>query len=65
MRSSPCVARLPIASTLRTGVSVFTYDGRVIFGVTGDYTAAADIDVLADGIERALVELVTLAGRDG
>lgn len=56
---------VPIASTLRTGVSIFTYGGQVTFGVTGDYGAAADIDVLADGIEQALAELVTLAGRDG
>lgn len=55
---------VPIASTLRTGVSIFTYGGQVVFGVTGDYAAAADIDVLADGIEHALAELVTLAGAD-
>jgi len=56
---------VPIASTLRTGVSILTYGDQVVFGVTGDYAAAADIDVLADGIDHALAELVTLAGHPG
>ena len=28
---------VPIATTLRTGVAIFTYCGQVTFGVTGDY----------------------------
>ena len=43
---------VPIATTLRTGVSIFTYCGNVTFGITGDFAANPDLDVLADGIER-------------
>ncbi|HTI22764.1 MAG TPA: wax ester/triacylglycerol synthase family O-acyltransferase [Kutzneria sp.] len=53
---------VPIASTVRCGVSIFTYLGEVTFGVTGDYDASADIDVLARGIEDSLRDLVACAG---
>jgi WS/DGAT/MGAT family acyltransferase len=49
---------VPIATTLRTGVSVFTYCGQVTFGVTGDYTTTPDIGVLASGIEDGIAELL-------
>jgi WS/DGAT/MGAT family acyltransferase len=53
---------VPIASTVRCGVSIFTYLDEVTFGVTGDYDAAADIDVLARGIEDSLRDLVSCTG---
>ena len=49
---------VPIATTVRTAVSIFTYCGQVTFGITGDFTAAPDIDVLARGIEDDLAELL-------
>jgi diacylglycerol O-acyltransferase len=49
---------VPIATTLRTGVSIFTYCGQVTFGVTGDYTTTPDIGVLASGIEDGIAELL-------
>ncbi len=52
---------VPIATTLRTGVSIFTYCGRVTFGVTGDFDANPDLDVLAHGIEDSLAELLKAA----
>jgi diacylglycerol O-acyltransferase len=55
------VPYVPIASTLRTGVAIFTYCGQVTFGVTGDAAAAPDVDVLARGIGRGLAELVGAA----
>ena len=54
---------VPIASTLRTGISIFTYCGNVTFGVTGDFDANPDIDVLAHGIEDGLAELLKAAKR--
>ena len=36
------VPYVPIGSTMRTGVSIFTYCDKVTFGVTGDRAAAAD-----------------------
>jgi WS/DGAT/MGAT family acyltransferase len=52
---------VPIATTLRTGVSIFTYCGQVTFGITGDYTTTPDIDVLARGIEDGIVDLLAAA----
>jgi diacylglycerol O-acyltransferase len=52
---------VPIASTLRTGVAIFSYDGRVTFGVTGDYDGATDVWTLARGIEEGMAELVGIA----
>ncbi len=43
---------VPIATTLRTGVSIFTYCGQVTFGITGDYATTPDLDVLASGYRR-------------
>jgi diacylglycerol O-acyltransferase / wax synthase len=48
---------VPIATTLRTGVSIFTYCGNVTFGITGDFAANPDLDVLAHGIEDGIAEL--------
>jgi diacylglycerol O-acyltransferase len=45
---------------MRVGVAIFSYDGRVGFGVTGDYDTAPDIDVLAQGIEQSMAELLAL-----
>jgi diacylglycerol O-acyltransferase len=52
---------VPIATTLRTGISIFTYCGNVTFGITGDYATTPDIEVLARGIEDGVAELVAAA----
>ena len=54
---------VPIATTLRTGVSIFTYCGNVTFGITGDFAANPDLDVLAHGIEDGIAELKKAARR--
>ncbi len=51
---------VPIATTLRTGVAIFTYSGQVTFGVTGDYATTPDLDVLATGIEDGIAELLAV-----
>jgi diacylglycerol O-acyltransferase / wax synthase len=56
LRATPYV---PLAAPLRVGVAIFSYDGEVTFGITGDYDTAADIDVLADGISAGVKELLT------
>jgi len=43
-------------------VAIFSYDGGLNFGVTGDYDTAEDLDVLTAGIEDGLAELLELAG---
>ncbi len=52
---------LPLASPMRVGVAVFSYDGRLTFGVTADYDAIPDVDVACLGIEAGMAELVGLA----
>jgi diacylglycerol O-acyltransferase / wax synthase len=52
---------VPIASTVRTGISIFSYDGNITFGITADYAANPDVDVLARGIEHGVSELLRAA----
>lgn len=54
---------VPIATTLRTGVSILSYSGNLTFGITGDYDTTPDIQVLVRGIERGVADLLTAAGR--
>ncbi len=54
---------VPIATTLRFGVAIFSYCGQVTFGITGDRDHTADIDVLARGVEDSLAELIAAAER--
>ncbi len=46
-------------------MAIFSYDGGLTFGVTGDYDEAPDIDVLCRGIEESLRELLQAAEREG
>ena len=52
---------VPIATTVRIGVSITTYCGRVTFGITGDFSASPDLDVLAHGIEAGISDLLVAA----
>ena len=52
---------VPLASPVRVAIAIFSYDGGLNFGVTGDYDSAPDIDVLCRGIESGLAELVAIA----
>jgi WS/DGAT/MGAT family acyltransferase len=54
---------VPIAGTVRTGISIFSYCGTVTFGITGDFAANADFDVLARGLEHGVSELLVAAKR--
>jgi WS/DGAT/MGAT family acyltransferase len=56
---------IPLFAQVRLAVAIFSYDGALSFGVSGDYDTAPDIEVLAKGIERALAELVALAPAAG
>jgi len=52
---------VPLASNVRVGVAIFSYNGMLNYGVTGDYDTATDIDVLCAGVEAGMVELLKLA----
>jgi diacylglycerol O-acyltransferase / wax synthase len=49
---------VPLGASVRIGVAIFSYDGNINFGVTGDRDTAPDIGVLCDGIERGISELL-------
>jgi WS/DGAT/MGAT family acyltransferase len=50
---------VPLGAQMRVTVAIFSYNGQVNFGITGDYDAAPDIDVLCRGIEKGLTDLLT------
>ena len=60
-RLEEIIPYVPIASTVRTGISIFSYDGNITFGITADYAANPDVDVLARGIEHGVSELLLAA----
>jgi len=64
-RMLECFPYVPIAGHVRIGVAIFSYDGALAFGVTGDYDEAPDIGVLCDGIECSMRQLVAAAERAG
>jgi diacylglycerol O-acyltransferase len=48
---------VPLGGSVRVGIAIFSYDGNINFGVTGDRDSAPDIAVLCRGIEAAMDEL--------
>jgi WS/DGAT/MGAT family acyltransferase len=52
---------VPVVGSIRIVVAIFSYDGGLYFGVTGDYDGAPDVDQLTAGIERGMQELLALA----
>jgi WS/DGAT/MGAT family acyltransferase len=53
---------VPVVGSIRIVVAIFSYDGGLYFGVTGDYDGAPDIEELTAGIERGMDDLLELAG---
>lgn len=52
---------VPLGGHVTIGVAIFSYAGACTFGITGDFDLAPDIEILAEGIETALAELLALA----
>jgi WS/DGAT/MGAT family acyltransferase len=53
---------VPVVGSVQIVVAIFSYDGGLYFGVTGDYDGAPDIDLLTVGIERGMADLLACAG---
>jgi diacylglycerol O-acyltransferase len=51
---------VPLGIQMRVCVAIFSYDGTVSFGITGDYDTASDIDVLVAGIEAGIGEYLSI-----
>ena len=56
---------VPIFAYHAVGIAVASYDGEVVFGISGDRASVPDLDVLAAGIEESIAELLELARAEG
>ena len=54
---------VPVVGSVRIVIAIFSYDGGLYFGVTGDYDGAEDIDVLSTGIGAGVEELLAISRR--
>jgi diacylglycerol O-acyltransferase len=52
---------VPIGPGMRVGTAILSYDGRLFFGITGDFDSAPDVRVVAEGIVEGIAELVERA----
>jgi diacylglycerol O-acyltransferase len=57
LRAFPYV---PLGGQIRIGIAIFSYDGEVNFGITGDYDTTEDLDVLTGGIEDGMAQMLKL-----
>jgi hypothetical protein len=48
---------VPIGNSVRISIAILSYLDTVSFGVTADHDSVPDVDVLVQGIQRALAEL--------
>jgi diacylglycerol O-acyltransferase len=51
---------VPLAGQVRIGLAIFSYDGQVTFGITGDWDTTEDLDVLGQGIESGMRTMLAL-----
>ena len=51
---------VPISHGIRVGTAILSYNGRLCFGITGDYESMPDVGVLADAVTA---DIEYLAGR--
>jgi hypothetical protein len=52
---------VPVASTIRITVGIFSYLDKFTFGINADFDGVPDVQVLADGIRGGFDELVALS----
>ena len=53
---------VPLANHQALGIAIMSYDGRLAFGLLGDYDAMGDLEALADDLRAAIDELTRAAG---
>jgi hypothetical protein len=49
---------VPLIGQVRISIAIFSYDGGLYFGVTGDYESSSDIDILTAGVEHSMAQLL-------
>jgi diacylglycerol O-acyltransferase / wax synthase len=53
---------VPLAKGQALGIAIMSYNGRMNFGLLGDWDAMGDLDALAADLEASLEELASVAG---
>ena len=54
--------QVPLTLNTALGIAIMSYDGRLGFGLLGDYDALPDLDDVADDLEASIDELAEAAG---
>jgi WS/DGAT/MGAT family acyltransferase len=49
---------VPLSQNTTVGIALLSYNGTIGFGIIGDYDAAPDLALLAEGIEKSLSQLL-------
>jgi WS/DGAT/MGAT family acyltransferase len=53
---------VPLVLNTALGIAIMSYDGRIFFGLLGDYDAMADLDEFAQDLRASIDELSAAAG---
>jgi hypothetical protein len=53
---------VPLVLNTALGVAIMSYDGKLFFGLLGDYDTMPDLDDLAGDLDAAIDELSAAAG---
>ena len=53
---------VPLGLNQALGIAIMSYDGRLGFGLLGDYDALADLDALGGDLQAAIADLVRATG---
>jgi diacylglycerol O-acyltransferase len=53
---------VPLVLNTALGIAIMSYDGKLFFGLLGDYDAMADLDDFAGDLQAAIDELSAAAG---
>jgi diacylglycerol O-acyltransferase / wax synthase len=51
---------VPLIGNVRISIAIFSYNGELYFGVTGDRDSSSDIDVLTAGVTESMAQLMEL-----
>jgi WS/DGAT/MGAT family acyltransferase len=54
--------KVPLVLNTALGIAIMSYDGKLFFGLLGDYDAMDDLDAFAQDLQTAIAELATAAG---
>ena len=53
---------VPLVLNTALGIAIMSYDGKLFFGLLGDYDAMDDLDAFASDLRASIAELATAAG---